>query len=91
VVACLIGLSMKIVGILLVSALLIIPAATARNCSRNPEQMAIFAGLCGIIASIIGVLLSFYYDVIVGPAIIAVAFSLFGVSTLVLYLLKSRQ
>ncbi|HEY7598680.1 MAG TPA: metal ABC transporter permease, partial [Candidatus Limnocylindrales bacterium] len=49
-IAVAVALAMKVVGILLVSALLIIPAATARRFARTPEQMAVAAAGLGILA-----------------------------------------
>jgi zinc transport system permease protein len=82
VVGLLIGMAMKIVGILLISSLLIIPAATARNFSKNPEQMAILAIIFSICASVLGVIISFYADLILGPVIIVLAFGMFCMSLL---------
>lgn len=48
--AVLVALAMKIVGVLLVTSLLIIPAAAARPLSRTPEQMAMLAALCGCLS-----------------------------------------
>src|SRR3546814_203435 len=45
--ATVIAISMKVVGILLVTSLLIIPAATARRFAGTPEQMAVLASLVG--------------------------------------------
>jgi zinc transport system permease protein len=80
VVGCVIGLAMKVVGILLISSLLIIPAATARNFSKNPEQMALLATLFSVFASVLGILLSFYADLILGPVIIVLLFLMFSLS-----------
>ena len=45
--ALVIAISMKIVGVMLLTALLIIPAASARNFSTSPEQMAVIATFFG--------------------------------------------
>jgi zinc transport system permease protein len=89
IIACLIGLSMKVVGILLISALLIIPAAAARNFSHTPLQMAMIAILFSLFSSICGVLLSFYYNIIVGPSIIIVAVVCFIISCIKKMLVKN--
>ena len=49
-IAVVIAVAMKVVGILLITSLLIIPAATARTFARTPEQMAALAALSGCIA-----------------------------------------
>jgi zinc transport system permease protein len=62
-----------VVGVLLIVALLIIPAASARNLSRTPEAMAICAMVLGAVAALGGLALSFVYDTPTGPTIVALA------------------
>ncbi len=76
-----IALAMQIVGILLVIAMLIIPAATARSLARTPEQMAVLAALLGGVAVIGGILGAFRWDLPTGPAIVVAATLLFVVVT----------
>ena len=80
--ASVIAISMKIVGVLLITALLIIPAAAARNFSNSPEQMAIFAILIGILSVIIGLQSSLTWDTPAGPSIVAALLVIFIASTL---------
>ena len=68
--ALVIAMAMKIVGILLVTALLIIPAATARRFSRTPEQMAVFAAIAGSLSVALGLQGSLMWDLPSGPAIV---------------------
>lgn len=68
--ALVIAMAMKIVGILLVTALLIIPAATARRFSRTPERMAVFAAISGSLAVALGLQGSLIWDLPSGPAIV---------------------
>lgn len=75
--AVLIAVTMKIVGILLISSLLIIPAAAARRLASSPESMAIGASIIGIIAVIIGITTSNYIDSSAGPTIVVSALALF--------------
>ncbi len=70
VMALTIGISIKIIGTLLITSLLVIPAATARHLSKTPKEMAVIASLIGIIGVIIGTFLSSIFDVPTGPAII---------------------
>ena len=70
ILAIILSISMKIIGALLASAMLILPAFTAQSFARNPVTMIIYSTLLASICSIIGVLWSFYYDVPTGPAII---------------------
>ena len=76
-IAIVIAVAMKVVGILLITSLLIIPAATARSVARNPEQMAIFAALIGCVAVSGGLFASLEWDLPAGPAIVVSAAALF--------------
>lgn len=80
-IAGVIALAMKIVGILLVTSLLIIPAATARRFARTPEQMAVLAAVAGCLGVILGLQGSVLWDVPSGPAIVAAATALFAAAT----------
>ena len=72
-VAAVIAVSMKLVGVLLITALLIIPAATARRFSRSPEQMAVIASLAGVAAVWFGLEGSLKWDTPAGPSIVVAA------------------
>jgi len=79
-IALLVAIAMKIVGALLITALLIIPAAAARQFSRTPEQMALFSIVVGMFAVILGLTASFYSDTPTGPSIVVSATVLFLLS-----------
>ena len=78
--ALVVAVAMRVVGVLLTTALLIVPATTARRFARSPEVMAVLASLIGCIAVCIGLFASFYWDIPVGPSIVVVASALFLVS-----------
>ena len=80
--AVVIAIAMKIVGILLITALLIIPAATARRFAATPEMMAVFASLVGAVAVVGGLFGSLRYDTPSGPSIVVAALILFIFSLL---------
>jgi zinc transport system permease protein len=80
VLALVIAVAMKVVGILLITSLLIIPAATARRFSRTPEQMAVLAAVIGCVAVAVGLAASFRFDTPSGPSVVAAAFILFLIS-----------
>lgn len=61
-IAVVIAVAMKIVGVLLITSLLIIPAAAAQRHARTPEQMALGASILGIVAVCLGLMLSWYED-----------------------------
>lgn len=68
-----VAVSMKVVGVLLITSLLIIPAAAARYLAKTPEQMALWASGLGVMSVCSGVLLAFYLDTPVGPTIVVLA------------------
>ena len=75
--AMVIAVALKVVGILLITALLIIPAATARLFSVSPIQMVVLSMLTAVIAVIIGLMASMQWDIPAGPAIVTAATVLF--------------
>ncbi|MFC1749612.1 zinc ABC transporter permease subunit ZnuB [Pseudomonadota bacterium] len=81
-IALVIAVAMKVVGILLITSLLIIPAATALGFSRNPEQMAVLAAIIGCFAVGGGLFASLEWDLPAGPAIVVTAALLFFISPL---------
>ncbi len=77
VIAMVIAGAMKLVGILLITSLLIMPAAAARRLSQTPEQMAVFASVIGSLAVIGGITLSWEIDTPAGPSVVVTALALF--------------
>ncbi len=80
VTALTIGVAMKFVGALIITSLLIIPAATARRFARSPEQMAGIAILVGILAVTAGLTFSAWYDTPAGPSVVLGASVMFMLS-----------
>lgn len=78
--AVVIAVAMKIVGVLLVTSLLIIPAATARRFARTPEGMAALAAVVGVLAVALGLTGSLWWDLPSGPAVVVGAVTLFVLS-----------
>ncbi|RUA06266.1 MAG: hypothetical protein DSY43_02585 [Gammaproteobacteria bacterium] len=76
-IALTVSVSVQIVGVLLITSLLIIPPAIARVFSNNPAQMVLFSILTSIIAVIIGLSGSMYYDIATGPTIVIALGALF--------------
>lgn len=75
--AVVIAISMKIVGVLLITAMLIIPAAAARRFASGPEQMAVLASLAGMLSVVLGLQGSLYWDTPSGPTIVVASLGLF--------------
>ena len=71
--ALLVAIGLKIVGALLIAALLVIPAAAARNIARSPEQMAGIASAIGAASVLLGLVFSFWADSPAGPTIVTVS------------------
>ena len=78
--AAIIAISIKIVGLLLITGMLIIPAALARNISNNPTQMALLSTIGGLLSIIIGLFSSLEFNTASGPSIITAALLLFLIS-----------
>lgn len=78
--AALIALAMKAVGILLVTAMLVVPAAAARRLAATPEAMAVLAAAIGAIAAVAGLFASLKFDTPSGPSIVVGAVVLFVLS-----------
>lgn len=77
-----IAVAIKVVGILLITALLIIPAASARMFSQSPVQMVILSIVFAVCSVIFGLGASLYQDLPTGPAIVIAATSMFFISQL---------
>ncbi len=75
--AIVVAVAIKVVGALLIVALLIIPAASARPVSRTPEAMALVAAVIGAASALLGLRASFLWDTPAGPTIVCVAAVIF--------------
>ena len=82
-IAILVAIAMKIIGALLITSLLIIPAAAARQFSRSPEAMAVFSIIIGMIAVVLGLGASFLWDTPAGPSIVISASAIFLFSQII--------
>ncbi|WP_078577076.1 metal ABC transporter permease [Salipaludibacillus agaradhaerens] len=71
-VAVVIGISMQIVGILLVSALMTLPVAAAMRCAKGFKQMFIYAVIFGELSIITGLFTAFHFDLAPGGTIVMI-------------------
>jgi len=78
--AALIAISIKMVGLLLITGMLIIPSAMARNLSDSPFKMILFSIIGGLLSVLIGLFSSLEFNTPSGPSIIAAALFLFILS-----------
>ena len=81
--ALVIAVAIKVVGVLLIAALLIIPAAAARPFAATPERMALIATGLGAVSALGGLWVAWHYDTPTGPTIVCVAALLFALSSVV--------
>lgn len=72
-IALIVMLSIKWVGILIINALLILPAASSRNIASNMREYHLFAVIFSLFSGIVGLIVSFYTNVATGPMIVILA------------------
>lgn len=88
--ALVVAVAIKVVGVLLIAAMLIVPAATSRSFSRTPEMMAIIAAGLAVFCGLSGVQASYVFDTPTGPTIVCMCTLLF-LLTNVVYRLKPHN
>ncbi|WP_184150475.1 metal ABC transporter permease [Amaricoccus macauensis] len=71
--AVLIAVALKIVGTLLITAMLVVPAAAARPLVRTPEAMAVLAAVVGTVAALTGLYAAWHFDTPAGPSMVVAA------------------
>ncbi|EEX16465.1 high-affinity zinc uptake system membrane protein ZnuB [Citreicella sp. SE45] len=81
--AVVVAVAIKVVGALLVSAMLLIPAAAARPLARSPESMAVIAAGIAVLAALGGLWGAFLFDTPAGPSMVCAAAVIFAATTLV--------
>ncbi len=80
--ACVVAVSIKVVGVLLIAAMLVVPAAAARPLARTPEAMAVIAAVIGAASALGGLLASYRFDTPTGPTMVCVAALCFALTAL---------
>ncbi len=78
-----VAVAIKVVGVLLIAAMLIIPAAAARSLARSPEAMAIIAAMIGAVSAVVGLRAAYVFDTPAGPSIVCVAAIVFACFNLI--------
>lgn len=76
-IAVIVMLTIKWVGILLINALLILPAAASRNISSNMRQYTLYAIFISLFSGVFGLILSFVFEIATGPAIVVISAIIF--------------
>jgi zinc transport system permease protein len=82
IIAIIVMFSVKWVGILIINALLILPAAASRNISSNVREYHLFSILISLFSGIIGLILSYYMSTAAGPTIVIIAATIFFLTLL---------
>lgn len=77
IIALIVILSIKWVGILIINALLILPAASSKNISVNMREYHLFSIMFSVFSGVLGLILSYYLDIATGPTIVIVASVIF--------------
>ncbi|MGX9357069.1 metal ABC transporter permease [Roseobacteraceae bacterium S113] len=78
--AIVVAVAIKVVGVLLIGAMLLIPAAAARAFASTPERMAVIAGLIGGGSALAGLELAAQFDTPAGPTVVCCAAGIFVLS-----------
>jgi zinc transport system permease protein len=81
--AIVVAVGIKVVGVLLIVAMLIIPAASARSLTSTPEGMGILAAVIGMSSAILGLKSAYIFDTPTGPSIVSAASVFFLLSFLI--------
>ncbi len=76
-----VAVAIKVVGVLLIAALLIVPSAAARPLSRTPEGMALIAAAIGGLSAVVGLRAAYMFDTPAGPSIVCVAAIIFALTS----------
>ncbi len=85
-VAVAVMLSIRWVGVMLINALLILPAAAARNIAKSARGHALFSVLIAVVSGVLGLIAAFYLNTSAGAAIVLCAAVFYGISLLALTL-----
>jgi zinc transport system permease protein len=86
-----VAVSFKIVGLLLITSLLIIPAAAARQLAKSPEKMAAISSLLAVLSVTVGVYSSLYLDTPSGPSIVVASTIIFITISIFSFLIKKNN
>lgn len=79
-IAVIVTITIRWVGLLIINSLLILPAAAARNISRNIRQYHLFSILIAIFSGIVGLIISYYLNTVTGATIVLVASVIFFIT-----------
>lgn len=81
-IAVIVTITIRWVGLLIINSLLVLPAAAARNISKNVRQYHLFSILIAIFSGIVGLIISYYLNTVTGATIVLVASVIFFINLL---------
>lgn len=81
-IAIIVMISIRWIGILLINSLLILPAASSRNIAKNMRQYHLFAVLISLFSGIAGLIISYYFNMGTGPVIVLISGAIYFVTLL---------
>ena len=86
-IAVIVMISIRWIGILLINSLLILPAASSRNIAKNMRNYHLFSILFSLFSGITGLIISYYWNIPTGPMIVIISgiiyFATFGLKKVV--------
>lgn len=82
-IAIIVMISIRWIGILLINSLLILPAASSRNIAKNMRQYHLFAVLISVFSGITGLIISYYYNIPTGPMIVIFSGGIYFITVLI--------
>ena len=82
-IAIIVMISIRWIGILLINSLLILPAASSRNIAKNMRQYHLFAVLISVFSGITGLIMSYYYNIPTGPMIVIFSGGIYFITVLI--------
>ncbi|MCR5607790.1 MAG: zinc ABC transporter substrate-binding protein [Lachnospiraceae bacterium] len=91
IIALIVMTSIKWVGILIINALLILPAASARNMAKNMKEYHCFSVIISLFSGLSGLILSYYAETATGPTIVVIASVIFFLTLLLKFKDKVQQ
>ena len=72
-IAVIVMISIRWIGILLINSLLILPAASSRNIAKNMRSYHLFSVIFSVFSGIVGLIISYYYNIPTGPMIVIIS------------------
>lgn len=82
-IAVIVTITIRWVGLLIINSLLVLPAAAARNISKNVRQYHLFSVLIAIFSGITGLIISYYLNTVTGATIVLVSSAIFFITLIV--------